>query len=42
MLDRVRIFLKIFGFWLLYFWVARVLFLGYHHARVTGDHEGLP
>ena len=35
MLDRVRVFLKIFGFWLLYFWVARVLFLGYHHARVT-------
>ncbi len=36
MLDRVRVYLKIFAFWLLYFWAARVLFLGYHHARATG------
>ena len=36
MLHRVRVFLKVFSFWLLYFWVARALFLGYHHARLAG------
>ena len=36
MLDRVRVFLRVFSFWLLYFWAARALFLGYHHARAAG------
>lgn len=36
MLHRVRVFLKVFGFWLLYFWVARSVFLGYHHTRLAG------
>ncbi len=35
MRHRVRVFLKIFGFWLLYFWVARALFLGYHADRAA-------
>ncbi len=35
MLHRVRVFLKIFGFWLLYFWVARALFLGYYADRAA-------
>ncbi len=35
MLHRVRVFLKVFGFWLGYFWVARALFLGYHADRAA-------
>ena len=36
MRHRVRVFLKILGFWLLYFWVARAVFLGYHYHRAAG------
>ncbi len=36
MRHRVRVFLKILGFWLLYFWVARVVFLAYHYHRAPG------
>lgn len=38
---RVRAFLRTFGFWLGYFWVARAIFLGYHggaaRALPAGD-----
>ena len=34
MRARVRVYLATFLFWLAYFWVARALFLGYHHIRV--------
>jgi len=36
MLYRVRVLLQIIGLWLLYFWAARALFLGYHHERLAG------
>ncbi len=36
MRHRVRVLLKIMGFWLLYFWVARVAFLAYHYHRAAG------
>ncbi|MCC7132609.1 MAG: LTA synthase family protein [Gemmatimonadales bacterium] len=35
MRARVRAYLKTFGFWLGYFWVARALFLVYHRAEAT-------
>ncbi len=35
MRTRVRAFLATFGFWLGYFWMARVLFLLYHRAEAT-------
>ena len=36
MWQRVKVFVGCFGFWLAYFWAARALFLGYHHAQAGG------